>query len=241
MRGEHFRRPGESIIQPRFLPIGDSALSVELGDAIDSGVNALVRALDRALAASNITGIIETVPSFRALLVIYEPETIEADALIEELKRLIRDGLNVRAVTGRLWTVPVAYGFPEDDDLREVAVATGLSCDEVIAIHSGAEYQVYVIGFVPGLPVLGGLPKPLHLSRRPEPRQNIPAGQVMIGGMQALIVPSTMPSGWYTLGQTPLRPFDRGDANPCLFRLGDRIRFRPLTGKANDRFLVHDG
>jgi KipI family sensor histidine kinase inhibitor len=216
---------------------------------IDPGINALVRALDRAIAAANISGIIETIPSFRALMVIYEPEAIGFDPLIKELKGLIDDGLNVRAATGRSWTVPVAYGFPADDDLREVSEATGLSCDEVVAIHSGAEYHVYVVGFVPGLPVLGGLPAALHLSRRPEPRQGIPAGRVMIGGMQGLIVPMTMPSGWYTLGQTPLRPFSHGDANPCLFRPGDRIRFRPitpgeldaLTGVANDRFLAIDG
>jgi KipI family sensor histidine kinase inhibitor len=233
MRGT-FGASGDIIIYPRFLPVGDSALSVELGDVIDAGINALVRALDRAIAAANIPGIIETVPSFRALMVIYEPEEIDPDTLIADLKRLIAGGLNAHAANARSWTVPVAYGVPVDDDLREVAAATGLSCDEVVAMHSGADYQVYVIGFVPGLPVLGGLPAPLHLSRRPEHRQGIPAGSVMIGGMQGLIVPMTMPSGWYTLGQTPLRPFNPGENNPFLFRLGDRIRFRPITARELD-------
>jgi KipI family sensor histidine kinase inhibitor len=158
MRGT-FGASGDIIIYPRFLPVGDSALSVELGDVIDAGINALVRALDRAIAAANIPGIIETVPSFRALMVIYEPEEIDPDTLIADLKRLIAGGLNAHAANARSWTVPVAYGVPVDDDLREVAAATGLSCDEVVAMHSGADYQVYVIGFVPGLPVLGGLPR----------------------------------------------------------------------------------
>jgi KipI family sensor histidine kinase inhibitor len=218
-------------IFPRFAPVGDSALSVEFEDAIDPTVNARVRALDRAIVVANLGGIIETVPSFRTLLIIYEPEDIELPALIEALRGLLRDGSNARAVSGRMWTVPVAYGYPTDADLIEVAAATKLTPDEIIAIHSGAEYQVYVVGFVPGLPVLGGLPAALHLSRRPDPRPGLPAGRVMIGGMQGLIVPMPMPTGYYSLGQTPLRPYKHGAADPFLFRAGDRIRFQPITVK----------
>jgi KipI family sensor histidine kinase inhibitor len=235
-------------IYPRFAPVGDSALSVEFEDAIDPFVNARVRALDRAIVVADVTGIIETVPSFRSLLIIYEPEDIELPALIEALRRLVQDGSNARAVSGRMWTVPVAYGYPTDADLIEVAVATQLSPDEVIGIHSGAEYQVYVVGFVPGLPVLGGLPAALHLSRRPDPRPGLPAGRVMIGGMQGLIVPMPMPTGYYSLGQTPLRPYIHGAADPFLFRAGDRIRFQPITADelealaevSSDRFLQID-
>lgn len=233
---------------PRFAAVGDSALCVEFDNEINPGVNAQVRALDTAIAVSNLSGIIETVPCFRSLLVIYEPEEIGLDTLIEELGRLIHDGLNARTTTGRSWTVPVAYGFPTDDDLLEVSAATSLSRDEIIAIHSGAEYHVYLLGFVPGLPVLGGMPAPLHLSRRPEPRPGIPAGRVMIGGMQGFIAPMLMMTGYYSLGQTPLRPYNRGATDPFLFRPGDRIRFRPitpreldaLTGAPGERFLAVD-
>jgi KipI family sensor histidine kinase inhibitor len=225
--------------------VGDSALSVEFENVIDPAVSALVRALDIAVAASDIPGIVETVPSFRALLIVYEPEDIELPALIGQLRRLIGGGLGTRAAAGRSWTVPVAYGFPTDEDLCEVAAATRLSRDEIVAIHSGAMYQVYVVGFVPGLPVLGGLPAALHLSRRPDPRPDLPAGRVMIGGMQGLIVPMPMPSGYYSLGQTPLRPYQPGATNPFLFRPGDRIRFEPVTpveldalmGVPSERFL----
>ena len=195
-------------IYPRFLPVGDSALAVEFENAIDPAINASVQALDRAIAASNLVGIIETVPSFRSLLIIYEPEAIGTDVLVDQLGQLIADRLRTRIVAGRSWTVPVAYGSPADADLLEVSAATGLSREEVIAVHSGAEYQVYFVGFVPGLPVLGGLPASLHLPRRPEPRPGIEPGCVMIGGMQGLIVPITMPSGWYILGQTPLRCYN---------------------------------
>ena len=232
-------------IFPRFAPVGDSALSVEFEDAIDPVVNARVRALDRAIVVADLTGIIETVPSFRSLLIIYEPEDIELPTLIEVLRRLINDSSNARAITGRMWTVPVAYGYPSNADLMEVAAETKLSPDEIISIHSGAEYQVYVVGFVPGLPVLGGLPASLHLSRRPDARPGLPAGRVMIGGMQGLIVPMPMPTGYYSLGQTPLRPYTHGAADPFLFRAGDRIRFRPITVDelealaevSSDRFL----
>jgi KipI family sensor histidine kinase inhibitor len=176
------------------------------------------------------------VPSFRALLIVYEPEEIAPEDLIAGLRRLIDRGLNVRAAPGRAWTVPVAYGVPDDGDLREVAGTTGLSPDEVVAVHSGGAYLVYMMGFVPGLAMLGGLPAPLHISRRPEPRQGIAEGSVMIGGMQSLIVPMTMPSGWYTLGRTPLRLFNPDAANPFLFRLGDRVRFRPIAANELDGF-----
>jgi KipI family sensor histidine kinase inhibitor len=133
--------------------------------------------------------------------------------------------------------VPVAYGSPSDADLLEVAAATALSREEVVAIHSTADYQVYFVGFVPGLPVLGGLPPAIHLPRRPDPRQGIQAGRVMIGGMQGLIVPVTMPSGWYSLGQTPLRCYSPGAEDPFLFRPGDRIRFRPVTEREAEELM----
>ena len=196
---------------------------------IDPGVNGFVGALDRAIAISNLPGIIETVPSFRSLLIIYEPEVIGLDSLIGELRPLIGDGSKSTMIKGRSWTVPVAYGYPDGGDLSEIRDATGLSRDEVIAIHCSAEYQIYLIGFVPGLPIIGGLPPALHLPRRPEPRPDIPAGRVMIGGMQVQIVPMPMLTGWHTLGQTPIRPYDRGAVNPFLFRSGDRIRFRPIS------------
>ena len=176
-------------IYPRFLPLGDSALTVEFANAIDPAINASVQALDRAIAASNLPGIIETAPSFRSLLIIYEPETIGAEALVDELRRLIGDGLNARIAAGRSWTVPVAYGCPTDADLLEVCRR-----DRVVLRggHRGSQRRRVsglLRGFVPGLPVLGGLPPALHLPRRPDPRPGIEAGCVMIGGMQGLIVP----------------------------------------------------
>jgi KipI family sensor histidine kinase inhibitor len=225
---DRIRPTGRKPIYPRFAPVGDSALTVEFDDAIDPKINARVQALDRAIAVSNLPGIVETVPSFRSLTILYEPEAIDLESLTEKLLPLLDDEPRALPVVGRSWTIPVAYGFPDADDLREICELTGLSRDEVEGLHSGAEHLVFLIGFVPGMPILGGLPEPLHVPRRPEPRPDIPAGRVMIAGMQGQIVPMPMLTGWRSLGQTPVRPYEPGAANPFLFRAGDRIRFRPI-------------
>ena len=214
---------------PRFAPVGDSALTVEFGDIVDPDVNARVIAFDRVIAVSDVPGIIETVPSFRSLLVVYEPEIMSFQLLVEALAELLAPGLKSRVVEGRSWTIPVAYGAPNDDDLREVAATKGLTPDQVIDIHSSGDYQVYLIGFVPGLPVLGGLPEALQIPRRAAPRHGLPTGRVMIGGVQGLIVPMPMPTGYHSLGVTPARPYMPGRTNPFLFRTGDKIRFRPIS------------
>ena len=211
---------------PRFLPVGDAALTVEFGDAISPELNAQVVALELALAAEELKGIIEAAPSYRSLLICYDPLEISFAQLVVELRRLLEGDARARQAAAVTWTVPVVYDPPHGRDLAEVAQRLALTEEQVIALHSGAEYQVYMVGFAPGLPYLGGLPAALHIPRREIQRPRVPAGAVMIGGMQALIVPTPLPSGWYILGQTPLRPFDPARDDPFLFRAGDRVRFR---------------
>lgn len=213
---------------PRFLPLGDSALTVEFGDMIAPEINAQVVALDLALAAAELDGIIETAPSYRSLLVCYDPLAISFSRLVAELRRLLRDAMSVPASAAVTWSVPVTYDPPYGEDLAEVAGRLGLTEEQVIAIHSGAEYQVYMVGFAPGLPYLGPLPERLHISRREAPKPQVPAGAVMIGGIQANIVPMAVPSAWYVLGRSPLRLFDPDRQDPFLFRAGDRLRFRRI-------------
>jgi KipI family sensor histidine kinase inhibitor len=219
---------------PRFLPVGDSALTVEFGDAITPELNARVVALDIALAAAELDGIVETAPSYRSLLICYEPLEISFGHLVAELRRLLARGgpaLQGGTVT---WHVPVAYDPPYGLDLAEVAQRLGLTEAQVIATHSGADYQVYMVGFAPGLPYLGPLPEALHISRRETPRPQVPAGAVMIGGIQANIVPMPVPSAWYVLGRTPLRLFDPARHDPFLIRAGDRLRFRRIDAAEFD-------
>jgi KipI family sensor histidine kinase inhibitor len=223
---------------PRFLPVGDAALTVEFGDAITPELIAQVVALDIALAASELDGIIETVPSYRSLLICYEPLEISFQQLVAELPRLLSRGSSARQADAVAWTVPVVYDPPYALDLPEVAQRLGLTEGQVIAAHSDAEYQVYMVGFAPGLPYLGPLPDRLHISRREIPRPSVPAGAVMIGGVQANIVPMPVPSAWYVLGQTPLRLFDPGREDPFLIRAGDRLRFRRIDAAEFDRLAV---
>jgi KipI family sensor histidine kinase inhibitor len=220
---------------PRFLPVGDSALTVEFGDAIASELNQAVVHLDIALAAAELDGISETIPSYRSLLICYEPLEISFRQLVTEVRNLL--SVEVRTLTARRtdWTVPVVYDPPYADDVPEVARRLGLSEEAVISIHTAVDYQVYMVGFAPGLPYLGGLPTELHISRREVPRPKVPAGAVMIGGVQAGIVPIPVPSAWYILGRTPLRPFEAERQDPFLFRSGDHVRFRRIDAAEFDR------
>lgn len=213
---------------PRFLPVGDTALTIELGEAIDPAINTAVIALDRAIAAAEIPGIIETVPTYRSLLICYEPAELPYQALLSHVRELIAEGLVERRRTGRCWTVPVAYGAPFGEDLEAVAAALSLHPQEVVDAHSSSEYLVYLVGFNPGAPNLGGLPKQLHIPRRKIPHPMVAAGSVAIGGMQTGITSIAIPTGWHILGRTPVKPFSVNREEPFLFKPGDRIRFRPI-------------
>ncbi len=230
---------------PQFLPVGDAAITVEFGNKVDPGLNDKVIALDIALAAAELDGIRETVPSYRSLLVCYDPLEISFHSLVAELHGLVSRLPRTPANRSTLWTVPVIYDQPYAEDIPEVARRVGLSEEQVAAVHSAAEYHVYSIGYAPGMPYLGGVPPALHISRRELPRPQVKPGAVMIGGVQAAIVPTEVPSAWYILGQTPLRPFDLRRQDPFLFRPGDRVRFRRvdqsefnrLSGLQQDAFL----
>lgn len=210
---------------PRFLPVGEAALSVEFGNVIDPAVHRRVIALDLAIAASEIPGVQETMPTYRSLLVCYDPAESTFATMVDDLSALIADMPEYGHDSGRAWTVPVVYGGEYGDDLEGAATQLGLSPEEVVALHCSADYLVYLVGFNPGAPNLGGLPKPLHISRRKLPRPSVPPCSVAIGGMQSGITSIPSPTGWYVLGRTPVRPFHQGRDNPFLFQPGDRIRF----------------
>lgn len=212
---------------PRFLPVGDAALSIEFGDVITLDVSALVSALDYALADADIAGLAETVPSYRSLLICYDPEVLPLWRLVAEIGHLLRQDL-AAPDPGISWTVPVSYHAADAVDLGHVAQALGMSAEAVVSAHAAARYRVYAIGFAPGMPYLGTLPEALRIPRRTEPRPAVPAGAVMIAGEQGLILPVEAPSGWHVIGRTPLKAFDLTRTTPFLFKAGDTVRFRPI-------------
>lgn len=214
---------------PRFLPAGTGALVVEFSDTVNEAANEAVLALDRAVGAAGVDGVIELVPTYRSLLVHFDPVRIGARALRDRLSQLLDAGAPESAPP-RTWTIPVCYGGAFGMDLEWVAEQRGLSANELIALHSGSPLRVYMIGFAPGFAYLGGLDPRLHTSRRVEPRLRTPPRSISIGGAQSAVNPPfELPSGWHMLGQTPVRTYDpaRHD-RPFLLEAGDLVRFRPV-------------
>jgi KipI family sensor histidine kinase inhibitor len=211
---------------PRLLACGDAALSVEFGNEIDEGLNDRVLALDAALGKAAIPGLVETVPTYRSLLVCYDPVATDVDGLKQRILAL-SEGAADESRRVRRWRVPVVYGGAFGPDLDAVAERHGMTPDEVIALHAGAIYRIYMIGFMPGFAYLGGLDARLATPRRLQPRLKTPAQSVSIGGAQAAISSVEAPSGWHLLGRTPARPFMPGRDPGFLFAAGDEIRFEP--------------
>ncbi|MFN3400720.1 MAG: 5-oxoprolinase subunit B family protein, partial [Ferrovibrio sp.] len=164
---------------PQIRSFGDTGFSVEFGEGIDRGINAMVMALHAALTDTRPAGLVETIPSFRALLVQYDP-LVTSRADLESHVRGLLDGLKPQQRAGRLWCLPVCYAEDFALDLQEVAQNCKLTPEQVIEIHTGGRYFVYMLGFMPGLAYMGGLDAALHLPRRSSPRTKVPQGSVAI-------------------------------------------------------------
>jgi KipI family sensor histidine kinase inhibitor len=218
----------------RLLDAGDAAFTIEFGDAVDPKLLAAVGALDAALARrraeGGLSGLIETVPTFRSLTLLYDPLATTRAELAAELEPLLAEAEHAAPAAGRRWRLPVCYEGEAAPDLDEVARAAGIAADEVVALHAGTEYVVYMLGFLPGFPFMGDLAAPLHLPRRAEPRLRVPAGSVAIATGLTAIYPWESPGGWHLLGRCPVPLFDAARAAPALLAAGDRVRFEPVAG-----------
>jgi KipI family sensor histidine kinase inhibitor len=216
---------------PRILPSGDTALTVEFGRSLDEAVNRKVLAYDRAVAAQVLPGVIETVPTYRSLLIHYDPLVVDFATLRTRLLALA-SGPIVPVATSRRWRVPVVYGGEFGIDLDDVAKAHGLAPEEVIARHMAGDYFVAMVGFTPGFAYLSGLDPTLATSRRDDPRPYTPPGSIHIGGAQAAIQCLAGPSGWHLLGRTPVRTFHPGRDPVFLIAPGDAVTFYGITAVA---------
>jgi inhibitor of KinA len=218
----------------RFLPAGDRAVSVELEDVISAEVNTRVRALEYLVQQRAVAGVVETVPSFRALLVYYDPARVGYRELCARVEALAGEAAAVVLPPARLVELPCCYDAELGPDLEAAARRLGLTIDELVRLQADAEYVVYFIGFTPGLPYMSGLPARLELPRLETPRVKVPAGSVGIGGIQCCIYSVDSPGGFWLLGRTPLRLYDPEAPDPILLRPGDRVRLRPIDRREFD-------
>jgi KipI family sensor histidine kinase inhibitor len=217
----------------RLLDAGDGALTIEFGDRIAPELVARVRALDQvleaALARGELPGVIETMPTFRSLTVLFDPLRTGRATLDPALTALLAQAEHVPQVSGRHWRLPVCYGGAFGTDLAEVAAATGLTPEAVVQLHSGCTVRVQMIGFMPGFAFMGELPSALAVPRRREPRLRVPAGSVAITGGLTAIYPWQSPGGWQLIGRCPVPLFDAASATPSLLAPGDSVSFEAVS------------
>ena len=222
---------------PRYLTAGESALVVEFGAVIDPKIHDCVLALDADVQQANIEGITETVPSYRSLMIHFDPRILTTETLITALTAL-DIASNPARRRRHCWHIPACYDPPYDEDIAEIASLLNLPPARIIALHQGACYRVYMYGFAPGFTFLGGLPPELTIPRRAVPRAPAPPGSLLIAAGQALIASCAMPTGWYAIGRTPVKMFDPRRAEICLAGIGDKICFDRIDAATFDALSV---
>ena len=215
----------------RFYYMGDRGLLLEFGDEISIEINEKVRRMALAIQREGREGMIETVPTYRSLLIIYNPLILP----IKELKKKLR-GLEERLQQTpfpepKLTRIPVLYGESYGPDFDYVAQYHQISPEEVIRLHCSKPYLIYMIGFMPGFPYMGELPQALVTPRLKTPRLSVPAGSVAIAQKQTGIYSMESPGGWQIIGRTPVKLFDPEKEPPALLRMGDLVQFYPITKK----------
>lgn len=212
-----------------FLQNGDCAVTVSFKNEISKEVNRNVTSFTRAVENSKIDGVIELIPAFCAVTVVYDPCVVTSSQLKLKFKKIIKKMGNISAFTPTLYKIPVCYDDEFALDMENVKAHTGLSRDEIISIHSGTDYLIYMLGFLPGFAYLGEMDKRLVTPRLESPRLEISQGAVGIGGEQTGIYPVASPGGWQLIGKTPVLVYDNKKENPILYRAGDYIRFIPIS------------
>jgi KipI family sensor histidine kinase inhibitor len=225
---------------PVYRIAGDRGLLLELGDGIDPHVNRAVRKMSLAIEREGIPGILEVIPTYRSILLVYDPMRIRPHEIRRIVSQLDLATSEATLPPPRKVEIPVCYGGEFGPDMEFVASYTGLTVEEVIEIHSAPLYQIYMMGFTPGFPFLGGLPQVLTTPRLPTPRVQVPAGSVAIAANQTGIYPIASPGGWRLIGRTPLRLFFPERAEPFLYRPGDFIKFRPITPEEFQEILKRE-
>ena len=220
-------------VEPRFLAQGDAALVVEFGSAIDRAVSARVNRLADAVRAAAVPGVSEVVPSFRSLLVFYDPLVLDFAGAIARVRGLLGSGLGAARKVRRVH-MPACYDEDFGPDLAEVAAHAGLSRADAIRLHASVDYHVYMLGFLPGYAYMGDVPERLRMPRIETPRVRVPARSLAIAFGQTGIYPLESPGGWRLIGVVPVELCDIRKSPPALLAAGDLVRFHPIERKSFD-------
>ncbi|MDH5640767.1 MAG: 5-oxoprolinase subunit PxpB [Nitrospira sp.] len=218
----------------RFVPLGDSAITVEFGCTIDPWINGRVVAFADAVVAQDWPGILDVVPTFRSATVHFDPLRWDSAEMIARLRAVTQPTPSKTVSQGRLHEIPVLYGGEWGPDLQDLATFAGLKPADVIALHASVRYRVYMLGFSPGFPYLGLVPERLAIPRMATPRTKVPAGSVGIADRQTGIYPTATPGGWRLIGRTPLSLYRRTSPHPFLLKTGDLVRFKPIEREEFD-------
>lgn len=224
----------------RFLPCGEAAVTIEFSREIKEETNAAIRYLAARLEEGSLMGIRETVPAFCSLTVYFDPLILSYRRLKEEVLAILSQGAREKSDSRRVFCIPVCYEGEYAPDMEDVCRLTGLEREEVIRLHSGQDYLIYMLGFLPGFPYLGGMDPRLEAPRLDSPRTIIPAGSVGIGGKQTGIYPISSPGGWRLIGRVPVTLYDPQREKAVLYRAGDKIRFFPITAEEFQRYAEED-
>lgn len=222
----------------KFLKAGDSALIIELGNEISPIINYNLKKITDYLDSLNHKGIKDLLPTYRSIIVYYDPFIIS----FEELKEIVEKNCQINnsdviKIKKEIVEIPVLYGGEYGPDIENIAAHNNLTIDEVISIHTSKEYLVYMLGFTPGFPYLGGMDKKIATPRLKTPRTKIPGGSVGIAGEQTGVYPIESPGGWQLLGRTPLKLFDQENEKPFLLKAGEYIKFVSISEKEYNNIL----
>jgi len=215
----------------QFFNMGDRCLLLEFGDEISREINEKVRRMAVAIQSEQVRGILETVPTYRSLLVLYNPLFVSIKDLKERLESIEGQLQQTPFPESKLTRIPVIYGGKYGPDLRYVAEYHHTIPEEVIKLHCSRSYLIYLIGFLPGFPYMGELPEGLVTPRLKTPRLSVPAGSVAIAQKQTGIYPVESPGGWQILGRTPVKMFDPMKTPPAYLQMGDLVQFYPISEK----------
>lgn len=221
----------------KIIPVGDMGVSIQFEQVISESVNDRVIELSARVREELKAGIIGMVPSYCSLLIYYEPNEIAYQEILTTLKKLLNEKTAAGTSQAKVIHIPVCYDASFGPDLNFVASKNNLSESEVIKIHSNSYYRIYMLGFTPGFPYLGGMDKKIATPRLAAPRTKIPAGSVGIAGEQTGIYPLESPGGWRLIGRTPVKLYNPDSMSPFLLRAGDYIKFEPIDQSVYETIL----